>query len=160
MKTIRFTLALLSIVVLLSNCGKKNDPGPVPPTPKTEAELRAAILTGGTGTWTPSSSNPITVNGLEVSELFQGFTISFTGTGTGGTYTTTGTTPVWARSGTWTFVGDDGLKFTREDNLEVSISDITATSLKLSLEWDETTYEEPTGRSNSIAGTTVFTLSK
>lgn len=157
MKTLRITLALISIVVLLSNCGGDDGPGKPPPT---EAELRALILAGGTGTWTPSSGTPVTVNGLAVPELFQNFTIKFTSTGTGGTYTTTGTTPVWARSGTWTFVGDEGLKFKREDNLEVTISEITASSLKLTLEWDATTYEEPTGRAQSLAGTTVFTLTK
>lgn len=156
MKTHRIVLACLGMVVFLTNC---KDDGPGTP-PKTESELRAEIMAGGTGKWTPPTGSPVTVNDLAVPELFEGFTITFTSTGTGGTYTTTGTTPVWPRSGTWTFVGDDGLKFKRDDNVEVTITDITETSLKLSMEWTETTYEEPTGRSNSLAGTTVFTLSK
>lgn len=157
MKTLRITLACLCMVALLSNCGGDDGPDAPPPT---EAELRALILAGGTAAWTPASGSPITVNGTAVPELFENFTIKFTSTGKAGTYTTTGTTPVWARSGTWAFVGDDGLTFKREDNLVVSITDITATSLKLTLEWDATTYEDPSGRSNSLAGTTVFTLSK
>lgn len=156
MKTLKTALLYSCFILLLTNCG---DEGPGTP-PKTESELRAAILAGGSGTWTPPSGSPVTVNDVAVPELFQGFTIKFTSTGTGGTYTTTGTTPVWPRSGTWTFIGDDGLKFKREDNLEVTITDITETSLKLSLEWASTTFEDPTGRSKSLAGTTVFTLSK
>ncbi len=156
MKKIRLTLLCCCAFALLTNCGED---GPDTP-PKTESELRAEIMAGGTGNWTPPTGTPVTVNGLAVPELFEDFSIKFTSTGTGGTYTTTGTTPVWARSGTWTFVGDDGLKFKREDNLEVTITDITQTSLKLSLEWDETTFSERVGGSKSLAGTTVFTLSK
>ncbi len=153
MKTIRIALLFFALGTLLINCG---DDGPT----KTKAEVRAAILASGTGKWTPSSGSPVTVNNLAVPELFEDFTITFTSTGKGGTYTTTGTTPVWPRSGTWEFVDDEGLKFKRDDDLEISISDITDKSLKLSLEWDATTFEEPTGRSKSLAGTTVFTLSK
>ena len=154
MKTIRITLVCLCLFALLTQC-KEDGPGE---PPKTEAELRAEIMAGGT--WTPASSSPVTVNGLAVPELFTDFTITFTNTGTGGNYTTTGTTPVWPRSGTWTFAGEDGLIFKREDNLEITIVEITETGLKLSLEWPETTYGERSGRSKSLVGTTVFTLSK
>ncbi len=156
MKTIRITFLCLFTFALLTNC---KDDGPGEP-PKTEAELRAEIMAGGTGKWTPTSGNPVTVNDLAVPELFTDFTITFTSTGTGGSYTTTGTTPVWPRSGTWTFADEEGLTFTRDDGMEITIVEITETGLKLSLEWTETTYEDPTARAQSLAGTTVFTLSK
>lgn len=145
-------LLLLSILIIP---GCKKDPVEPPPT---EAEKRLDILVAGNGTWTPPGSGAVMLgegaNAIDITELFVNFTITFTETG----YTTTGTTPVWARSGTWEFTSDDGTSFEREDGLEVTIIEITETSLKLSLEWDETIYEE--GRQAAYAGKHTFTFGK
>lgn len=154
MKTSRKSLLLFtSLLVFILAC--KDEPGVAP---LTEAEKRTEILIAGNGTWAISTSGGVLVgegaNTIDAAELFQDFSITFTASG----YTTTGTTPVWARSGTWTFVDDTGTKFRRNDNLEVTIIDISATALKFSLQWNETTYED--GRSKSLAGLHTFTLSK
>lgn len=125
---------------------------------KTEAEKRASIIAKGTKSWSPTINTPITVNGVDVSSLFEGFSMKFTNTGTGGSYTTTGSTPVWARSGTWSFVDKKGNSFIRNDGVDVEVIAISNSSLTLSLEWPENTYEN--GRNNSLAGTTIFTLTR
>lgn len=150
MKKLLYLLSSLLLIEVITNCG-----GNEPDEPKkTEAELRTVILTSGTGNWAPSASAPITVGGVNMSTLFEDFTIKFTE----GSYTSTGTTPVWARAGTWKFKDDTGTTLVREDGLEVQVSDITETAVKFTLEWAETTRED--GRSKSLAGTHVFTLSK
>ena len=149
-----FLLVLIVAVAFSCKKSKGEDPEPEP----TEAELRLEILTDGNGTWTPPASGAVMLgegsSALDITELFEDFTITFSETG----YTTTGTTPVWARSGTWEFVDDDGEVFRRNDGLEVTITEITEGSLKFTLEWDQTTYEE--GRSKSLAGKHTFTLGK
>lgn len=154
MKTAYNLLALIiTLLVFVLACN--DEPGAAPPT---EAEKRAEILIAGNGTWTISTSGGVLLgegaNTIDVGELFQNFSITFTASG----YTTTGTTPVWARSGTWAFTDDSGTKFRRNDNLEVNVLEISATTIKLSLQWNETTYEG--GRSKSLAGLHTFTLNK
>lgn len=150
MKTL--SIALLITIVAFSGC-KKDDPEPQ----LTEAEKTTEILTSGTGTWTPASTAGVTVDGLDVtSDLFDGFTIAFTAD----KIITTGTTPVWLREDTWHFKDETARVIIRgQDNKEIVIEDISETELQLSLEWDKTTYAEG-GRSKSIPGTFVFTLSK
>jgi hypothetical protein len=153
MKTSSKYLSLFAFLIVFT-LGCKDDPGPKP----TEAELRTEILTAGNGTWNlPATGGVILGEGattIDIGELFQNFSITFTSTG----YTTTGTTPVWERAGTWAFVDDSGTKFRRNDNLEVNIISISANAIKFTLQWDETTYEE--GRSKSLAGLHTFTFNK
>lgn len=149
----KYLLLFILLLTVVFGC-KKDEPGVTP----TEAELRTEILTAGNGTWNIPSSGGVVLgegaNTIEISELFENFSITFTPTG----YTTTGTTPVWARSGTWSFVDDSGTKFRRNDNLEITIIVISANTVKLSLQWNETTYED--GRSKSLAGLHTFTFNK
>ena len=88
-------ILLFVVLSLLSGC-KKDAPKPVP----TEAERVTTLLTAGK--WNPSSSAPnwVLVDGVDASELFVGFSITFTETG----YTTTGTSPVWPATDTWKFL--------------------------------------------------------
>ncbi|WP_127123412.1 hypothetical protein [Chryseotalea sanaruensis] len=154
MKT-SFKHLLLFVLLLILAFACKDDPSVTPPT---EAELRTEILTAGNGTWNIPASDGVLlgegVNTIDIGELFQNFSITFTTTG----YTTTGTTPVWARSGTWSFVDNSGTKFRRNDNIEVTIVDISANTVKLTLQWNETTYED--GRNKSLAGLHTFTFNK
>lgn len=143
---------LIVAIAVLGACGG-SDPEPEPEP--TEQEKVTALLTGGTGKWNPAAvSNWVTVDGVNASELFENFTITFTATG----YTTTGTTPVWPRNGTWKFKDANATVLIREsDNKEVTIQSVNETTLRISLVWDETTYG---GRNTSIGGTHEFTLSK
>lgn len=154
MKTSFYTFLWLSALVFTTGCG---DDGPSAPPP-TEAELRTAILTAGTGKWNIPATGAVMLGegatAFDITDLFENFSITFTTTG----YTTTGTTPVWARSGTWAFTNDSGTVFKREDDLEVSIVEISNTTLKVSLEWTQTTYDD--GRGQSYAGKHTFTFAK
>lgn len=144
------SLAFIGLALLqLSACGK-DDPPPAPPEP-TEAERVTSLLTSGTGRWPLTS---VTVEGENAAEIFKDFSITFTNTG----YTTTGTTPVWKRSGTWTFTDASATKFRRDDNVEVTIESINETSLKLVLFWEQELTEP--GRTNALRGRHEFTLTK
>lgn len=155
MKKLYKPFLMFALFVLITACGGDDGPGTPPPT---EAELRTEILTAGTGKWNIPAAGAVTIgegaNTIDATNLFENFSITFTQTG----YTTTGDTPVWARSGTWSFTNDAGTVFKREDNVEVTIIEISKTAMKLSLQWNQTTYED--GRSNSLAGKHVFTFLK
>jgi hypothetical protein len=139
-------IVLSAVLVALPAC--KDDPQPPPPEP-TQKEITTALLTKGT--WPLTS---IVVEGEDASALFTGFSLTFTNTG----YTTTGTTPVWARSGTWSFTDDTATKFKRDDNIEVTITSVDDKTLKLTLFWDKQTTQG--GRTNSIPGRHDFILTK
>ena len=151
-RNIQFLLA--GILFLCLACGGSNsDPDPEPePTPQ---QKTTALLTGGTGKWNPATlSNWVTVEGVNAVELFKDFTITFTATG----YTTTGTTPVWPRSGTWRFKDQSSTVLIREsDNKEVTIESINEITLRITLTWDETTYG---GKTTSLGGKHEFNLTK
>jgi hypothetical protein len=148
------TLSIAILVGLLAFSGCKKDE--VTPQP-TAAQKTTALLTSGTGKWTPSSTAGVTVDGLDVTaDLFKDFSITFTDN----KIFTTGTTPVWLREDSWTFKNDEATIMARgQDNKEIHIEEITDDQLQISLEWDQTTYAEG-GKVKSIPGTFVFTLSK
>lgn len=139
--------ATLLTLVSFPSCDKKEDPPPV--AEKTAQEIVAEKMVAGN--WPLTT---ITVDGEDASSLFQNFSITFTKT----SYTTTGTSPVWARSGTWTFLNQEGTTFKRDDGIEVAIefsnSDKT---MKLTLTWNQTTTG---GRTESIAGRHEFILTR
>jgi hypothetical protein len=147
-----YALSLFVVLLLTFSVScKKDDPGPE----LTESEKVVALLTSNGGTWKPSAlSNWVMVEGVNVTDLFKDFTISFTATG----YTTTGTTPVWPRSGTWHLKDDAAKILIRDsDSKEVTIENISETTLRITLTWDQTTYG---GRSTSISGKHEFNLTK
>jgi hypothetical protein len=143
-----FSLGILVLLVTLSNCGKDPEPTPI--------EKNTQILTSNGGTWTPASTSGVVVNGIDVSkDLFPGFTITFAK----GTFTTTGTSPVWLREDTWQFKDETATVITRgQDNKEIALEEISNTQLKLTLVWTETTYSN--GRQRSLAGKHEFFLNK
>jgi len=136
-------LLLFIVLLLLGSCSKKDNPV----LSVEEVVAQKLELT----TWKLGN---VQVDGVDRSSLFNGFTIKFNSTN----YTTTGTTTVWARSGTWQFnANSNALKFTRNDSIVVTIESITDSSLVLSLMWNESTFG---GRINSVAGKHIFTLTK
>lgn len=149
LKTILFLTIAISCV--LSGCG-----GDPEPTPLTESEKVTKLLTANGETWAPAASSGITIDGVDVTEdLFPGFTITFLDN----TLTTTGTTPVWLRQDTWRFKDETAKVIIRgQDNKEVTITEISATQLKLTLVWTETTTEG--GRKLSLKGIHEFILNK
>ena len=145
-----FVFTVLAIVsIMLSSCG--SDPEPPQPT---EEERVTQLLSSAK--WKPATATGwVTVEGVDASELFVDFTITFTATG----YTTTGTTPVWPRTDTWKFLSGSTTVLVRDsDGLQVTITSVDETTLKLSLFWNQETYEG--GRSRSIMGKHEFSFSK
>lgn len=100
-------------------------------------------------TW---SINAVTVDGVNQTSLFTSMTLNFTKTN----YTTTHGGLVWPSSGTWEFVDKQGTTIIRNDDLEIRITELTSTSIKLSLTWESTTFGP--GRQESIAGNHVFSF--
>jgi hypothetical protein len=147
------TVALVLIVSASISCKKDADPIPEP-TP-TEAEKVTTLLTATGGKWNPAPlANWVMVEGVNVSDLFKDFTISFTATG----FTTSGTTPVWPRTDTWHFKDETAKILIRDsDKKEVTIESVNATTLRITLTWDKTTYG---GRTTSISGKHEFNLTK
>ncbi|MBX2957953.1 MAG: hypothetical protein KF846_17435 [Cyclobacteriaceae bacterium] len=132
---------LTSGLVLLYSCSDD--------TPSTEADRVKKILVDG-GNWQTTS---VTIDGISSTELFTGFTIRFQPSNS---YTTTGTTPVWARTGSYTFTNDQATSFTREDGVVVEIQSINSSEIILRLTWTKTTLGS--GRSSSINGVHIFTF--
>src|SRR6478609_10690598 len=97
-------LSFVFLVFISSSCKKKgNEEMPEPEL--TAAQKATNLLTANGGKWNPAPlSNWVTVEGVNVTDLFKDFSITFTATG----YTTSGTTPVWSRSDTWSFKDDTG----------------------------------------------------
>ena len=147
MKTFTNMLALAVVVsvLVLSGCGKGDEPGPG----DSESQRISKLL--ASGIWQMKS---VTVDGTPQTEHFDGLTLSFTATG----FTATFGDPVWPATGRWTFSDGTATSFTRNDDVVVSISNISETSLMLSLKWDKNTFGP--GKASSIAGTYVFIFGK
>jgi hypothetical protein len=102
-------------------------------------------------TWKLSS---VQVDAVDQTSLFTGMTLKFTATN----YTTTNGGVVWPASGTWTFTDETAKKIKRSDNVEITITDITDASLKLTLSWTAGTFG--LGRVSSVAGIHSFNFVK
>jgi hypothetical protein len=142
-------MAAVLSVGLMTACKKDNHS----PTPVQKA---TQILTANDGTWTPPATGGVTIEGIDVTQdLFSGFSITFAE----GSFTTTGTSPVWLRQDTWRFKDETATVILRgQDDKEITLTEITATQVKLTIEWDQTTTEG--GRSKSLKGKHEFTLNK
>jgi hypothetical protein len=149
MKKYSYFLSALSIallytsVLLFSSCGGDDDP--------TAQEKAMKLLVG---TWTVNS---VTVDGVNHSDLFTGFTITFTDNPPA--YSTANGGLVWDEpGGNINFTNANATAFNRGDGKEVTISSLTSNSLVLKLNWDKTTFGG--GRTESVSGEHTFTLSK
>ena len=143
LKNIITFIALLAIVfafAFLSGC-KGDDPS--------ASEVMTKMLTANT--WKISS---VTVSGTDQTLLFTNMTLAFTATN----FSTTNGGIVWPASGTWEFTDNTATSVKRSDDLEIDITETTATSLKLSLTWAEGTFGP--GRISSVAGVHVFSFVK
>jgi hypothetical protein len=103
----------------------------------------------------------VSVGGADRTSLFTGFTITFSkaSANTGG-YTSLKGGVVWPASGQWTIADmtTATTSFQRSDGVEVTLTEVTATSLKMSLAWGKNTFGP--GRTGSVSGQHVFTMGK
>jgi len=134
------SLAIVVFLLVLSGCSESTPSA----TTVTYNQLKA-------NAWRISS---VTVDGTDQTALFSGMTLAFTAA----EYSTSKGGVVWPASGTWSFTDDTGKKIKRSDNVEVLITEITDTTLKLSLNWTTGTFGP--GRVSSIAGNHVFSFIK
>ena len=146
MKYLRSSLCLLSLlfmvgVMLISSCEKK--------TEVSVADVVKAKLTAST--WNLKS---VDVSGKDQTSVYKGLTLAFTAT----SFTTTNGGTVWPVTGTWEFKTPDATAIVRDDKLEVTIQEVTETSLKLALTWSKNTFTS--GRVEAVSGAHVFTFSK
>ncbi len=144
------TTVAVALAIILTGCGGSD---PVP----TQAQKVTQLLTADGGTWSPAALSGVTVDGVDVTDdLFAGFSITFHEN----TLTTTGTSPVWLPEDTWRFKDETATVIIRgQDQKEVTILEISATQLKLTLEWNETTTKSG-GRLHSLKGKHEFLLTK
>jgi len=112
-------------------------------------EINRALVTANT--WKVSS---LMVDGVDRTNLFTNFSLKFTDTN----FSTTNGGPVWPASGTWSFVDETAMVIKRNDNVTVTITTISESSLVLALQWETTTFAG--GRKSSVAGNHVFTFVK
>jgi hypothetical protein len=134
-------LIVLAGFALLAGC-KKDDPQP-------ETERIQELLVSGT--W---QIETVLVNETEQTAAFSGLTLSFTPT----SYSATNGGLVWPSSGTWTFVDATAKKILRDDDVEITLIGVTATSLRLSFVNPSTTIGS--GRVASVAGEHEFQFIK
>lgn len=161
-RSISILIAALAITALLiiQSCGGDGDPDPDPEP--TAAELAVINLTNGT--W---KVNSVTVDGVDKTSMFTNMSITFTPasmtngkpSSLNGSFTSTNGGLVWPSSGNWSFTNtNDGTNLSRSDGLSIQLTTLTATSLKMSLAWSQTTYGE--GRAKSLKGQHEFTMGK
>lgn len=136
-----FTTSFLTAILLLVGCGGDSSPS--------ASEITTKQFTSSG--WKIGS---VQVDGTDQTALFANMTLSFTATN----YSTTKGGVVWPASGTWTFTDNTAKKIKRNDNLEVTINEISNTSLTLSLGWAAGTFGS--GRTSSVAGNHVFSFVK
>lgn len=122
-----------------------------------KVERATKLLTQKGGTWSPTTAS-ITMDGLDVTtEFFTGFSITFAD----GTFTTSGTSPMWLREDTWSFKDETAKVIVRgQDGKELNVVELTSSKLVVTLEWDQTTTTEEGGRKKSLPGTYQFELTK
>jgi hypothetical protein len=137
----KLVLVAMTFAVIISVQGCKDE---VPETDRVKGILKAS-------TWTMQT---VVVDAVDQSTVYKGLTLNFTDTG----YSSTNGGVVWPASGTWVFADASAKTITRNDNLAITITEVTDAKLILSLTWAKTTLSG--GRVESVKGINVFTFTK
>ncbi len=144
---------LLSFIILagvlqLMAC----DDGGDAPAP-TEAQKVTALLVGSSASGSTWSLSSVFVDEVDYTEVFDGFTMAFTETGV----TTSNGTVVFEATDGWDFKdAATAAQIVTDSGLELTINELTETTLVFSFEFDETIY----GRTSAVGGNNVFTLNR
>ena len=121
------------IFAILICIGCKDDDTPVVDPVKERLELLAK-------TWEPNTGSAVTVDGIDVSSEFAGFTLTFTDSFS---YSTTNVGPnftdVWPDSGIWSFAinsdGSSNINVIERDGISITINSINTSSLRFSFDF-------------------------
>lgn len=139
---ILLSVLALSVTASLTSCKKDDDPS--------ATERNLDLLTSSN--WQLSR---VSVNGVDKTALFEGLTLRWA---ENNTFTTTHGGVMWPATGTWSFADGSAqqlfLSLNNLDDAEVTIETLTATSLIVSLHWNETTIGQ--GRTKSVEGDHIF----
>jgi hypothetical protein len=137
--------SFLAFALLFSSCGEDpSDPEP------TQQELTRLILVSS-----PWKMTKVTVDGFDQTNVYKDLVLTFLNT----EYTSVNGKGVWPATGFWNFDNTEATAFVRSDGVRVEIQNISESSLRLSLDWDETTFIT-TGRTLSLEGQHVFEFGK
>ena len=144
---ILISCSVLIMCLLISSCGKD---------PALSAGEQAVLKL----TASPWKMVSVTVDGVDKTTLFTGLTITFSKTSSnGGSYVAVNGGTVWTTPGQWIITDmNTAGSFMRGDNIEVQLSELSATTLKMNLNWDKNTFGP--GRLASIKGKHVFSMGK
>ena len=136
------TMSVVVAILFLSACKGGGEP-----SLSKQDDVKAKL------TASPWKVSTVMVDGVDKSAIYNALGLIFTNTG----FTATNGGAIWPASGTWTFTSTDATAITRNDGLVITLTDVTATSLKLSLNWTKNTLG---GRTESVNGQHVFTFGK
>jgi hypothetical protein len=141
-------VVFLGFALVLSSCGGAGGDEPEP------SATEKAIKNLTTSPWKVVS---VTVDGTNQSALFTGLHIEFRSQPSF-SYTATNGGMVWPSTGGWSFTDNTATVINRGDGLTIQITNLTETSLVMSLAWTKNTFGG--GREGSIGGQHVFTMGK
>jgi hypothetical protein len=133
---------LLFLVSLFIACHKKGN------DPVSEETLTNLISA-------PWRINKVTVDGVDQSTSFTGFTLAFTNNHS---YTTTHGGLLWPATGEWSFKDETNKVLRRSDDVEIELIEITPTTLKMKMLWSVSGLGY--GRTNSIQGQYLFEMTR
>lgn len=136
------TFLVIVMLGIFSNCGS-DDPGA-----SKQDEVRNLLTST---TWKVEN---VDVDGTDQTDVYENLTLKFTSS----SYVATNGIPVWPANGTWSFDNEKATSFTRNDGVRVNILEVSSTTLKLGLSWNERTLGS--GRINSVKGQHVFSFVK
>ena len=145
----RLIISFVAVIAVfqLASCDNGSDS---PSVTEVERVRNLLIGTGTAGsTWT---LNTATVDDIDYSEVFAGFTITFNETG----FTSTNGSLVFASTESWSFKDETAKEIVTGSQLEITIDELTQNRLVFSFNWDETIY----GRVEAVGGRNVFTLTR
>ncbi len=122
-----------------------------PDQPLPEKELHQALIISGSGQWFLDN---LTVDGIDETGMFAGLVLTFTEAN----FKAANGLPVWPESGSWLFTDESGKTILRDDQVSVTVVEISESRLKLELQWDKKMYSS--GRTSSLKGDHLFTFKR
>jgi hypothetical protein len=145
MKTLRLIISALSFIVM-SACHHSD-----PPSADSIAVQKLE------GTWKINGTNSVTLDGADISEYFDGFSINFLPSQQ---YTTTKTPgPIWHTDGGYEFKfrpSSTDFDLRIDNALDVTIMELSASTLKMQVQYQQ----QSGGRMSHASGIYIFTLTK
>lgn len=144
-------LVIPLMIILLSTSGCKKDDDPSP------AEVQTTALSS---TWVIGSSGFVTLDGSDVTSYFSQFELDILADYSYSTIGGNKPNP-WPASGKWSFLeNSDGSlnlnKLVRDDGLEITIEELTSSTLRISFIHNESVHQS--GRTDGVSGLYVFSL--